>query len=1266
MTTPTGAPGGALSYTATPAAVCTVDAATGALTLVGIGGCTITATAASSADYNEAAASFALTIAPAGTPDRTAPALQTATVDRAALVLTYDEALDTGSVPPASAFTVTVAGSARGLSASSPVAVSGNAVTLTLSSAAGHGESVTVSYAVPSGDPVQDVAGNDAAALSDRTVTNETPDEAVPVLRSAVVNGAALVLTYDEALDTGSVPPASAFTVRVAGAVRGLAGGSPVAVNGATVTLTLSSAAGHGETVTVSYAVPSGDPVQDVAGNDAAALSDRTVTNETPDEAVPVLRSAVVNGAALVLTYDEALDTGSVPPASAFTVRVAGAVRGLAGGNPVAVSGTNVTLTLASAVDHGETVTLSYAAPPANPIQDGSGNKAAALTDATVTNGTPGVVVRPAILSVSEGGSARYTVALATQPSADVTVTPSVAPGGDTDLALASSSALTFTRSNWSTAQTVRVNAAEDDDTAAGTATVEHRVASADAGYNGLDAPSVTATEADNDERGVTVTPTSLTVLEGEAGQTYTVTLNSEPTGPVTVTATLVGDAGSRNVTIDPSSLTFTALNWNDPRIVTVSAANDDTARADATVEVAHAVSGGDYDSTLAGSVSVSLPGLSIETRTVIIGVPDTGTVEVPPGTPVPTGTRVTVPPVSGTVEISWVVSMAELDSLPPGFRTGDTVVDIHLGDSAPLSGMATVCLPLTDGGSGMVLRYDEDAGEWVRLPEPEGGSPPGLACGLTEHFSLFAAVSAPREGVAVAEAWLSRFGRTVAEQVTEAVEGRFSASHAPGLEMRLAGQAVGGPGAAKDDEVLRLEAVTKWLKGMEDDGERPDRRTRMATGRDLLTGSSFALTGETREGGTVSLWGRGAVSQFEGSESETSLDGEVASAMLGADWTRKTWTAGLLVMRSVGDGDYRGPEIRGALKSRLTGVFPYGRVSLNDRMTLWGIAGYGAGELTLAQEDRSRMRTDMELAMGAVGLRGVAVEAPAAGGFELAVKSDAMGVRTASEKTEGLDAEEPDTTRLRLGLEGTWQGLRVGGGRFAPRLEAGLRHDGGDAETGFGLDLGGGFSWSDAGSGFTAEVSGRQLLTHESRSFRNRSFSGSLNWDPSLGTELGPKVSLSHTVGEPAPNGVEALRRAETALGPIAANDGGDRKRRRRLDLNLGYGLEMLDGRYTSVPELGFRLSETGRETVVGWRAEEARRTGLVFGLGVKGTRTESSASGNGPEHRLDLGLGWRLRPGQGEPSALELNLEATQHEAANDNETAERSIRLGLTARW
>ena len=503
-------------------------------------------------------------------------------------------------------------------------------------------------------------------------------------------------------------------------------------------------------------------------------------------------------------------------------------------------------------------------------------------------------------------------------------------------------------------------------------------------------------------------------------------------------------------------------------------------------------------------------------------------------------------------------------------------------------------------------------------------------------------------------QAWLARFGRTVAEQVIEAVEGRLSASRTPGVEMTLAGERIGsasGFGTAAGDDLetgtraaaarqereaqAKMTALSDWLRdGHSEDGGTAGYRSRTVSQRDLLVGSSFSVTGEANAGGVVSLWGRGALSRFDGREGDLSLDGEVTSAMIGADWRRDVWTAGLLVSHSRGEGGYRGPEGGGTVSSSVTGLYPYGRYMVNQRVTLWGVAGYGEGTLTLTPEnpvdgeDDRPIRTGMDLMMGALGVRGVVVEAPPEGGPELAVKSDAMAVSTSSEKTDGLAAARGDVTRLRLGLEGTWRGIEAGGGALTPRAEIGVRHDGGDAETGFGLDVGGGLAWTQPANGIAAEVSGRALLTHEAKGFRDRGIAGSLAWDPGRGSGRGPKLTLTQTMGASAAGGVDALLGRGT-LGGLGANDDGDELANRRLELRLGYGLSAFGDRFTATPELGLALS-------------------------------------NG--HR-DYSLGWRLNLAQRGVSSLELKLEATRREkadgAANDND-AEHGIGFRVTARW
>ena len=64
--------------------------------------------------------------------------------------------------------------------------------------------------------------------------------------------------------------------------------------------------------------------------------------------------------------------------------------------------------------------------------------------------------------------------------------------------------------------------------------------------------------------------------------------------------------------------------------------------------------------------------------------------------------------------------------------------------------------------------------------------------------------------------------------------------------------------------------------------------------GGDVLTGSAFALSRETRRGGILSIWSRGAQSSYYGREGALSLDGDVRTTMFGADYATGPLVMGL------------------------------------------------------------------------------------------------------------------------------------------------------------------------------------------------------------------------------------------------------------------------------------------------------------------------------------------------------------------------------------
>ena len=582
---------------------------------------------------------------------------------------------------------------------------------------------------------------------------------------------------------------------------------------------------------------------------------------------------------------------------------------------------------------------------------------------------------------------------------------------------------------------------------------------------------------------------------------------------------------------------------------------------------------------------------------------------------------RVTLaPPVGGPVTVDWATAdgsaVAGVDYTAGSgtltFLAGETekTISVAVLDDDHDEGSETMTLTLSNPSSGVALGDAEATG----------------TIGNTDLMP---------------QAWLARFGRTVADQVIDAVTARFEAAPQPGSAVSIAGQAMGAGGAPEAQAACAARrAAHRDRHGLDTpaDGNRAgsgtgglqDRcrsGTRALTGRDLLTGSSFSVTGGSAETGFGTVWGSGAVTRFDGREGELTLDGDVASALLGADFRRDRATVGLALAHSRGDGSYRGAG-SGKVESTLTGFYPYGRYAVSERLSLWGIAGWGAGTLTLKPEDGARVETDIDMAMAAAGARGVLAEAPDGGGPELAAKSDALLLRISSDAARDGDggrlaAADADVTRLRLGLEGTWRGVGTeGGGTLTPTLEAGLRHDGGDAETGFGVEAGAGLAWADPASGVNLDLKARGLLTHEADGFRERGVSGSFAWDPAPGSDRGPSLALTQTMGASASDGVDALFRDDALAGLDANGDGLDA---RRFETKLGYGFGAFGDRLTMTPELGFGLSNDSRT----------------------------------------YGLGWRLNPSGGN-SSFELRLDATRREAANDDAEPEHGFQLRLNMRW
>ena len=202
-----------------------------------------------------------------------------------------------------------------------------------------------------------------------------------PTVVSAEASGDSLTIKFSEALDEDSTPATSAFTLNVDSGTAPTI--SSVDIDGSNVTLSLSAAVDTSKTYTIDYAAPMTSPIKDLVGNAAEDVSTQSVSTE--DTTAPELTEATtLSSNAVLLSYDEVLDPNSVPDKSQFTVKVGESARTL---STVGSHGTmGIRLSLGSTFRPGDMLTVSYAVPSTNPIQDAASNDAVGFTDEAVTN----------------------------------------------------------------------------------------------------------------------------------------------------------------------------------------------------------------------------------------------------------------------------------------------------------------------------------------------------------------------------------------------------------------------------------------------------------------------------------------------------------------------------------------------------------------------------------------------------------------------------------------------------------------------------------------------------------------------------------------------------------------------------------------------------------------------------------------------------------------------------------------------------------------
>ncbi len=827
--------------------------------------------------------------------------------------------------------------------------------------------------------------------------------------------------------------------------------------------------------------------------------------------------------------------------------------------------------------------------------------------------GMENLVIYPSSLMVREGDERTFTVALSTKPLSAVTVVMSAFTNPELTR---DPEELIFTPSTWATPQRVRVSAKKDDD--AEQDPVEMLTLTAlGGGYTGIFG-EVQVTIEETDLKGIQLNPASLEITEGGPVGTYTVMLTSAPTSEVEIT--LRGD--ETKATLTPMSLRFHSSNWKDPQTVRVEAVQDRDLD-DETLTVLHTASGGGYDGERAElalritdqmPVTISIYDAQGQERAGRVDL----RVELNRSTEVPITVRYETVAGTATSGEDYVRSRG-LVIFDPGSRAGQIQIElipdeiaeqeeqftVRLANARP-AGQVSIARPegqvtIFDAARALAVRIDDAVmrGERVQfavqLSAPSATSvrvhyrteDQTARAGEDYHASIGVLTFAPGEWEQTIEVDLVPGrapwqGKTFGMRLEHTTEGT--------IEKAMAVAMIQEESPSPEVEVMRAHAVrfvrTSTIQVVEGLRSRPTSSSCRAAERmglvqlwgarsrwrpslgELLSGCRVVQE-QGVDRGWLSVWGQGAFTRFHGRGEEVlNLRGEVTTAMLGTDYRWPSgWRTGLLVTHSLGEGSYRRLAESGQVQSSLTQVVPYVSVQWVD-WEAWLALGYGRGQTEVAS-----LEGRLVSVFGAAGVEGTWRSTRRAG---WTLHGDVLVAEAEVNQYE----VRGEVIRVRVGVQGV---LRVHE-TIRPYMEANVRQDGGHAETGTGLELGGGLRF--ASGQVKAEVRTQGLVMHTAEGFTEWGASGvvqvggsSTGWGMTIRPSWGP------TYGD-------RLHRQQTILDVTssAAN-------LYRTEVELAYGAPMKSGVARSV--VGVTQMPHGRMYRVGTQLHPWDRMRVsVFGL--------------------------------------------------------------------
>ena len=362
------------------------------------------------------------------------------------------------------------------------------------------------------------------------------------------------------------------------------------------------------------------------------------------------------------------------------------------------------------------------------------------------------------------------------------------------------------------------------------------------------------------------------------------------------------------------------------------------------------------------------------------------------------------------------------------------------------------------------------------------------------------------------------------------------------------------------------------------------------------LVSSNFSQTLNGAGGiGSWSLWSATDARNFAGE----GYNGSTSTTFLGLDLlANQNWTLGVTASRNTGESTYSWGTATQSMDTSLLSVMPYFSFEAGTSTSVWGVFGVGSGDIVSTVVNADSQSSDLGMSLGMLGGRKAFAKI---GNVELAVRGDAGFARLATDSGDGaVDGLSANVNRMRLGLESSTS-FRLAGNTVRPFGEIAYRRDGGDGQTGSGVEIGGGVRL--ATSALTIEARGHMVANHSAKNFSESGFS--------LKAELVPAADGSGFSFSVAPNwgsardvGVSSVWTDSSSMNlQSRVEDSVSQGSTKSLDAILGYGFRVGHDRFMVTPFVQSKAENGSESKLMGLEfkqlIQDSRNINLRFAFG-------------------------------------------------------------------